>query len=104
HGDHYHYHDIEGAQTDSIEFSGTDFLPAPGAHLHLESGKSYRFELKVLDFAGRQNQQTFIDRDDQHFAFLLGAPDGSLSAEYTDETSSGDRVNVGISGYINVLE
>lgn len=104
HDDHYHYHDIENARVDSIVFSGTDFLPDPGAHLHLEVGKSYRFFLEVRDFAGRESQQTFIDRADQHFAFLLGAPTGSLSAEYADETTSGTPVEVGITGYIHVLQ
>ncbi|MGO1722138.1 MAG: hypothetical protein ACTHZ1_04050 [Sphingobacterium sp.] len=104
HGDHYHYHDIEGAQVDSLVFSGTEFLPDPGAHLHLEVGKSYRFSLTVRDFAGRESQQTFIDRDDQHFAFLADVPEGSLTAEYADLRSDQEKVKVGITGYINVVE
>lgn len=104
HGDHFHYHEIEGAETDSLVFSGTDFLPDPGAHLHLTAGKSYKFHLEIRDFSGRESQQTFVDRADQHFAFLLGAPEGSLDATYADETSAGEKVQVGITGYLNVLK
>ncbi len=104
HDDHYHYHDISNPEVESVEFSGEKFLPPVGAHIHLEVGKSYRFNLKVKDFAGRESQQTFIDRADQHFAFLLGAPTGTLSAEYADKTADGKAANVGVTGYITVLK
>jgi len=104
HDDHFHYHEIKNPEVETVEFTGNNFLPPVGAHLHLEVGKSYRFNLKVKDFAGRESQQTFIDRADQHFAFLLGAPTGSISAEYSDKTADGKAANVGVSGYINVLK
>ncbi|WP_392469198.1 hypothetical protein ACF3OC_10875 [Sphingobacterium cellulitidis] len=104
HDDHYHYHDISNPEVESVEFSGEKFLPPVGAHIHLEVGKSYRFNLKVKDFAGRESQQTFIDRADQHFAFLLGAPAGTLSAEYADKTADGKAANVGVTGYITVIK
>jgi len=104
HGDHIDYSEITDPEVESVEFSGNQFLPPVGAHIHLEVGKSYRFNLKVKDFAGRESQQTFIDRADQHFAFLLGAPQGSLSAEYADKTTAGEKVKVGVVGYITVLK
>lgn len=104
HDDHFHYHDIQNPEVETIEFSGNDFLPPVDAHVHLEVGKSYRFNLKVKDFAGRESQQTFIDRADQHFAFILGAPEGSLAAEYADKTADDKAANVGVTGYITVLK
>ena len=104
HDDHYHYHDITNPEIEKVEFTSEKFLPPVGAHVHLEVGKSYKFELIVKDFAGRESQQTFIDRADQHFAFLLGAPAGTLAAEYSDKTADGKAANVGITGYITVLK
>lgn len=104
HDDHTDYTEITNPEVETVEFSGKDFLPPVGAHLHLEVGKSYRFNLKVKDFAGRESQQTFIERADQHFAFILGAPAGSLAAEYSDKAADGKSAHVGVSGYITVLK
>jgi len=102
HGDHYHYHDIIGGDTTNITFSGEGFLPPVDAHVHLEVGKAYKFELKIKDFAGRESQQSFIERDDQHFAFLLGIPQQSIIAEYADMKLDSTKVKVGINGYLRV--
>lgn len=104
HGDHYDYHDIADPDVETITFSGTDMLPPVGAHVHLEEGKSYRFELKTTDFAGRESQQTFVERDDIHYAFILGAPENTLRVEYADRKSDGTRVAVGVTGYLTVLD
>ena len=104
HDDHFHYHDIANAEKDSIKFSGEKFLPPVGAHMHLEVGKAYRFELKVTDFAGRPSQSTFVERADQHFAFLLNIPKDALAVSYADVNKAGDKVKVGVTGYIRVLK
>ena len=102
HGDHAHYHDIEGAHADTIIFSGSSMLPPVGAHLHLSNTKSYRLQLVATDFAGRETQNTFIDRDDIHQAFITGAPEGALIYEYGDKKTDGTAVNVGVTGYLTV--
>lgn len=102
HDDHFHYHDIEGAEVEKIDFKGSNLLPAVGAHVHLEVGKSYRFQLTVRDFADRESQQTFIERDDQHFAFILGVPADAITVTYADKKADGTRVKVGTIGYITV--
>ena len=104
HDDHYHYNDIINPEIETISFSGNDLLPPVGAHVHLEVGKTYRFNLVVKDFAGRESQQTFIDRDDQHFAFLLNAPVGTLEAAYADKKTDGSSVKVGVVGYVTVVK
>jgi len=104
HGDHFHYNDFAGQEKDSIIFEGEKFLPPVGAHMHLEVGKTYRFELRVFDFAGRQSQKTFIDRDDQHFAFWIGAPADALKIIYADKKEDKTKVKVGTIGYITVLK
>lgn len=101
HGDHYDYEDIENPDRETVEFS-SDMLPPVGAHLHLEVGKTYRLELKATDFAGRETQHTFVERDDIHQAFILGAPEGALSYEYADRKPDGTVVNVGVTGYLTV--
>ena len=102
HDDHFHYNDFEGAEVEKIEFKGNNLLPDVGAHVHLEVGKSYRFNLTVRDFAGRESQQTFVERDDIHFAFLLGIPQDALTVTYADKKADGTRVKVGTVGYITV--
>ncbi|GGH26939.1 hypothetical protein FAZ19_18550 [Sphingobacterium alkalisoli] len=104
HGDHYDYHDIDNPETESIEFTGTDLIPPVGAHVHLEVGKSYRFNIKMLDAHGRETQQTFVDRDDIHYAFILGVPTESLYVEYADTKTDGTEANVGVQGYFTVLK
>jgi len=103
HGDHYHYNDIANAETATVKFDNKG-LPSVGAHLHLENGKTYRLTLKALDFAGRETQQTFIDRADIHQVFILGAPEGALDYVYADKDANGNAVNVGVTGYITVLK
>ncbi|TJZ62839.1 hypothetical protein FAZ15_00575 [Sphingobacterium olei] len=104
HDDHYDYSEITDPEVESISFSGTNLLPPEGAHMHLEVGKSYRFNIKMLDFAGRETQQTFIDRDDIHFAFILGAPAESLHVQYADVKTDGTKAKVGVQGYFTVLK
>lgn len=104
HGDHFHYNDFAGAEKDSINFEGEKFLPPVGAHMDLEVGKTYRFQLRVFDFAGRQSQKTFIEREDQHFAFWLNAPADAVKIIYADKKEDGTRVKVGTVGYISVLK
>ncbi|MEI5986071.1 MULTISPECIES: hypothetical protein [Sphingobacterium] len=101
-GSNVSYEDIAGAEVEKIEFKGNDLLPEVGAHLHLEKDKSYRFNLIVRDFAGRESQQTFVARDDQHFAFILGAPADALSISYADKKADGTAVKVGTVGHISV--
>lgn len=104
HGDHYHYDDIDNPYTDTIKFSGSDMLPPVGAHIHLEKGKTYRFELKVSDFYGRETQHTFVEKDENHFVFILGIPDGAAEVVYNDKKADGTSVAVGVTGYLTVLE
>jgi len=102
HGDHYHYHDLIDGDTTIITFSGENFLPPVDTHVHLEVGKAYKFELTIKDFAGRESQQSFIEREDQHFAFLLGVPTESIIAEYADRKLDSTKVKVGINGYLRI--
>jgi len=102
HGDHYHYHAVENADTDTVRFDDKG-LPPAGVHLHLEVDKTYRLDLKARDFAGRETQQTFVQRDDIHQAFILNAPAGALEYAYGDE-KDGTHVNVGVKGYLTVLK
>ena len=102
HGDHFHYNDIQNAEKETVKFSGTNLLPPTGTHLHLEVGKTYRLSLTATDFAGRETQQTFVERADIHQAFLLGAPAESLTYVYADKDADGKRVAVGVTGYITV--
>lgn len=104
HGDHYEYSEITNPKIESISFSGTDLLPPVGAHVHLEVGKSYRFNVKMLDFAGRETQQTFVDRDDIHYAFILGTPVESLHVQYDDVKTDGTKTDVGAKGYFTILK
>lgn len=102
HGDHYHYNDIKDAKVESISFSGSTMAPPVGAHLHLEVGKTYRLDLVATDFMGRETQQTFVQREDVHQAFILGAAEKSLTYVYADKDENGKRVNVGVKGYLTV--
>lgn len=104
HDDHYHYHDIPNAEIEEIKFEGEQMLPPLDAHLHLEVGKTYRLELIATDFAGRESQQTFLNRADTHQAFILGAETGSLAYVYADRDADNNRVNVGVTGYLTVLK
>ncbi|MBD1432170.1 hypothetical protein H8B06_04970 [Sphingobacterium sp. DN00404] len=104
HGDHYHYNDITDPEIEEVKFEGKDMLPPVDAHLHLEVGKTYRLELLATDFAGRETQQTFVSRADIHQAFILGAEAGSLEYVYADRNADNQRVNVGVTGYLTVLQ
>lgn len=95
HGDHYHYDDIDNPEIETVVFSG--------AHIHLEKGKTYRFELKATDFAGRETQQTFVEKEENHFVFMLGIPDGAAEVVYKDKKTDGTSVAVGVTGYITVI-
>lgn len=103
HDDHYHYTDIENPAVETIDFTGTNLIPPVGAHLHLEVGKSYRFEVKMKDAHGRETQQSFVDRDTIHYAFILGAPTGSLHVQYSDLKTDKTKVKVGVTGYFTIL-
>jgi len=98
------YEDVDQAEQVKVVFDGKDFLPPAGEHYHLEVGKAYRVELVALDFAGRETQQTFVSRAAEHQAFLLGAPKGTLTYEYADLDAAGNSVNVGVVGYLNIVE
>ncbi len=98
------YEDIENAEEIKVVFEGSTLLPPVGEHYHLEVGKSYRVSLFATDFAGRPTQQTFVSRAEQHQAFILGAPAGTLNYEYADLDANGEKVNVGVTGYLTVLE
>ncbi|MFD1770542.1 hypothetical protein [Sphingobacterium suaedae] len=102
HGDHFDYEDIENVEPKTVSYTGNPLLPPTGAHLHLDVGKTYRLQLVAKDFAGRETQHTFVERDDIHQAFILGAPEGSLSYAYADKKANGDAVNVGVTGYLTV--
>lgn len=80
----------------TMKFEGPTYLPEVGAHLHLHVGEIYKLELKTTDFAGRASEQTFLNRHENHQAFLVGANNTELELEYGDET------NVGITAYITV--
>lgn len=98
------YEDVEGAEEIKIVFDGATLLPPVGEHYHLEVGESYRVHLLATDFAGRPTEQTFVSRADQHQAFILGAPTGTLDYKYADVDANGNTVNVGVTGYLTVLE
>lgn len=98
------YNDIDNPDVETITFSGTDMLPPVDNHVHLEEGKTYRFELRATDFAGRETQQTFVEREENHFAFILGIPDGAAEVVYKDKKNDGTNVVVGVTGYITVVE
>lgn len=104
HEDHYHYTEIQNPEVETIKFSGSPMLPPLGEHIHLVVGKSYRFHVKIKDFAGRETQQSFIEKDDQHFAFILGIPAESSSVTYNDRKADDTEAKVGVQGYITVLK
>ena len=102
HDDHYHYVDIADAEVETIQFTGAQMAPPVGEHIHLSKGKTYRFQLKAKDFYGRETQQTFVDKAENHFAFILGVPTGAAEVVYADTASDGNKVAVGVTGYITV--
>lgn len=109
HGDHVHYEDFSGAHTDTIKFTqtGGKLLPSVGAHYHLDKGKTYRLELQSTDFAGRRSEQTFVARDDIHQVFFTANPATEINTfdyVYADKKEDGTAVNVGVTGYLTVLE
>lgn len=104
HGDHYHYSEITNPEVEKIDFTGSQMLPPAGAHTHLEVGKSYRFNVIIKDFAGRETQQSFVEKDDHHFAFILGTPEGTAYVTYSDQKADGTKVKVGVQGYITILK
>ena len=108
HGDHYDYKDINNPEVVEAIFEGEKMLPKEGTHLHLDVGKTYRLELFATDFAGRETRQTFIDRHDIHQAFILNNPttslEGTLEYVYADRAADNNRVNVGVTGYLTVVE
>lgn len=92
------YKPIADETPESIEFTGTQMLPPVDAHLHLHVGETYKMELKSFDFAGRESQNTFLNRHETHQAFLLGTAANTVSFEY------GDDNNVGVTAYITINE
>lgn len=90
------YTPIEGEEVHRIKFEAPSYLPEVGTHLHLQVGEIYKLDLETTDFAGRASQQTFLNRPENHQAFLLGADNTVLDFVY------GDQNNVGISAYITV--
>lgn len=103
HGDHYHYNPIASAVPLTISFDGNG-LPPVGTHAHLTEGKTYKLTLKSYDFAGREMQQEFLEKHDIHQAFILGAPQGTLTYVYADRDKDNVKVNVGLTGYLTVDE
>lgn len=91
------YTPIESEAVQTIEFTGTQLLPVVGEHVDLHVGHTYKMELKTIDFAGRESQQTFLQRADTHQAFLLDAPNNSIEFVYGDN-------QVGVTAYITILE
>lgn len=108
HDDHYLYNDSENPKVIEVIFAGEKALPKEGTHLQLDVGKTYRLELFATDFAGRQTRQTFVDRHDIHQAFIFKNPTGSLKGTmeyvYSDRDLNNDRLNVGVTGYLTVVE
>lgn len=104
HDDHYHYNDITNPEIEEVRFEGEKMLLPADVHLHLEVGKTYRLELKATDFAGRETQQTFLNRAETHQAFILGAEADILTYVYADRDADNNRVNVGVTGYLTVLK
>lgn len=104
HDDHYHYNDITNPEIEEVRFEGEKMLPPVDVHLDLEVGKTYRLELKATDFAGRETQQTFLNRAETHQAFILGAEADILTYVYADRDADNNRVNVGVTGYLTVLK
>ncbi|QHS61200.1 hypothetical protein GWR21_16825 [Chitinophaga agri] len=91
-----HAHAIDGAAIDTIQFDEQGNAPA-GFHLHLHTGRSYKMTLIARDYAGREIQQTFLDRADIHQAVILGAPDGVMDYTYGDD-------QVGVTGYLHIVK
>lgn len=108
HDDHYHYNDVENPHVEEVSFEGGGMLPPVDAHLHLYVGKTYKLTLSTTDFAGRESQQTFINRADIHQAFILSNPtqslEGTMEYVYADRDSDENRVNVGVTGYLTIVE
>lgn len=96
------YRDVKDGQKETVTFSGSQYLPPAGLHLHLFEGKTYRLDLIAKDFAGRETQHTFLNRADIHQAFILGAPDKVLAYQYADKSSDGKDLQVGVKGYLHV--
>lgn len=90
------YTPIAGEEIQQIKFEGPSYQAEVGAHLHLHVGETYRLDLKTTDFYGRESQQTFLNRPENHQAFLLGTSEEFLDFIYADDT------NVGITAYITV--
>lgn len=90
------YTPIEGEKIETIRFEAPSYLPEVGTHVDLHIAETYKLELKTTDFSGRESQQTFLNRPENHQAFLLGADVSLIDFEYADET------NVGITAYITV--
>ncbi len=99
--------EIEGGTVDTVTFDESG-LPPVGYHLHLDVGKTYRLTMLANDFAGRPIQQTFAERAEIHQAVMLnstrtGTPtslNGVLDYTYGEP----DNANVGVTGYVHVLE
>ena len=89
------YVPIIGEDADTLKFIGKQLQVAPGSHLHLHVGETYKLELKTTDFNGNASEQSFVNRADTHQAFLLNAPEGTLDFVYGDD-------NVGVTAYITV--
>jgi len=103
HNDHYHYNAIENGDVEVIEFGNNGLAPS-GIHLDLEVGKTYKVALLAKDFAGRETQQTFLERHETHQAFLIGAPSETLEYVYADRDAQNKKINVGVTGYLTVLK
>lgn len=103
HGDHYHYNAIPAAVAQTVTFDSRG-LPPVGTHMHLTEGKTYKLTLKAYDFANREMQQEFLEKQDIHQAFILGAPAGILTYVYADRDKDNKKVNVGVTGYLTVDE
>ncbi|MBW8685634.1 hypothetical protein [Chitinophaga rhizophila] len=87
---------IANAPIDTIQFDEKGNAPV-GFHLHLHTGHSYKMTLVARDYAGREIQQTFLERADIHQAVILGAPAGAIDYTYGDE-------QVGVTGYLHIVK